>query len=275
MLLGLEAPTVRPAFDVRAVAAVVGLDGEVALGIDTDGPWNRQQRERVLERQGAEVHVLEQRRGLGLGSALHLAELDVGAEAASLGEDRESRGRVSTELAVLARCVEELERPFDRQFIGERVVGNGRSLFTALEVGAVLSRPNDDHLTVLISSEDDGVDRSGIDLIDVSGDCALEANALGLGARGVVAEVEATEPGQSFFLTTGDGVEVVFHRGGEVVVDEVAEVLLEQRDDGEGDEGGDERRPLLPDVATVLDGGDDAGVGGRSTNAELFHLLDQ
>ena len=64
-------------------------------------------------------------------------------------------------------------------------------------------------------------------------------------------------------------------RGGEAVVDEVGEVVLEEADDSESREGRDEGRALLPDVPAVLDGPDDAGVGRRSADAELLEAPDK
>src|SRR6185436_8636388 len=52
-----------------------------------------------------------------------------------------------------------------------------------------------------------------------------------------VAEVEAAQPLDAPLLARGDAVEVVLHARGELVVDEPAEVLLEQLDDGEREEG--------------------------------------
>ena len=49
-------------------------------------------------------------------------------------------------------------------------------------------------------------------------------------------------------------------------------MLLEEPDDGKGEEGGHESRPLLPDVAAIDDGAHDAGVGRGSTDAELLEL---
>src|SRR5205085_8822814 len=89
-------------------------------------------------------------------------------------------------------------------------------------------------------------------------------------APSAIAEVEAAQPLDAVLVARRDLVEVVLHRGGEVVVDEPAEVLLEQADDGEGEEGGDEGRAPLEDVAAVEDRAEDRGVGGRPTDTELL-----
>ncbi len=93
---------------------------------------------------------------------------------------------------------------------------------------------------------------------------------------GVVrAEVEPAQPVDPGALAVGDVVQVVLDRGGEVVVDQPGEVGLEQPDDRERRPGRHQRRALLPDVAAVLDGLHDRGVGGRAADAELLHRLHQ
>src|SRR5262249_37364968 len=67
----------------------------------------------------------------------------------------------------------------------------------------------------------------------------------------------------------------VLHRGGEVVVDQPPEVLLEQADDGEGEEGRDEGRAPLEDVAAVEDGAENRGVGRGPADAELLERADE
>ena len=90
-----------------------------------------------------------------------------------------------------------------------------------------------------------------------------------------LAEVEALQPRHGLGLAARDAVEVVLHPGGEVVVDEPPEVLLQQVDHGEGEEGRHEGRALLEDVAAVEDGADDRGVRRRAADLALFELLDQ
>src|ERR687888_533365 len=71
----------------------------------------------------------------------------------------------------------------------------------------------------------------------------------------------------------GDAIEVVLHTGRELVVDEVAEVRLEQAHDRERDERRDERRPLLEDVAAVEDRAEDRRVRRRPADAEILERL--
>ena len=90
-----------------------------------------------------------------------------------------------------------------------------------------------------------------------------------------VAEVERVEPLLGFALAARDGVERLFHRGGEVVVDEVREVTFEQLHLRERLPRGDERGALLEHVVAGEDRLDHRHVGGRSTDAALFELLHQ
>src|SRR6266516_6277330 len=89
------------------------------------------------------------------------------------------------------------------------------------------------------------------------------------------AEVEAAQPDDALLLAGCDPVEVVFHPRGEVVVDEAAEVLLEQADDRERDKRRDERRSLLEHVAALEDRAQDRGVRRRPADAELLERLDE
>jgi hypothetical protein len=74
------------------------------------------------------------------------------------------------------------------------------------------------------------------------------------------AEIEVAEPVDPLLLPGCDSVEIVLHLRRERVVDEPAEVLLEQARDGEGEERRHERGPALEHVAAVEDRADDRGV---------------
>ena len=71
----------------------------------------------------------------------------------------------------------------------------------------------------------------------------------------------------------GDLVEVVLHPRRELVVDELREVLLEQLDDGEGEELRHERLALLAHVAAVEDRPHDRRVRRRTADAALLERL--
>ncbi len=94
---------------------------------------------------------------------------------------------------------------------------------------------------------------------------------LALGAT----EVEVVQPRNGFALTTGDGVEFILHPGGEVIVDEIREVVLEQMDHRDGGESRNQGLTLVPDIAAILDRLDDGGVGRWSADAARLEFLDQ
>ena len=94
-------------------------------------------------------------------------------------------------------------------------------------------------------------------------------------AVAVGAEVEPAQPRHPAGLAAGDLVERLLHPGGELVVDQVGEVPLQQVDDGEGEERGHQRGALLEHVAAVQDRADDRGVGRRPADLPVFQLLDQ
>ena len=146
---------------------------------------------------------------------------------------------------VALRCGQQLDRLVDRQLVRRQVVGNAGGVFAALHVRAVLARLDDDQFTSVVEPERERVDLGRVDLVEVLLDEALQAAqrivaGAGLGgdrlavAVAGVAEVEALEPLILGPVTAGDRIEVFVDRGGEVVVDQRVEVLLEQSDDGEG-----------------------------------------
>src|SRR5207249_8350779 len=133
-----------------------------------------------------------------------------------------------------------------------------RALTVALEVRPVAADAEDDPV-----AEFDRVDLACVDRAEI-GDEIVEA------AVAVVAVVEAMQPLVAVLVAGRDAVEVVLHARREPVVDEPAEVLLEQVDDGEGEERRHERGALLEDIATVEDRADDRGVRRRAADAELL-----
>ena len=88
-----------------------------------------------------------------------------------------------------------------------------------------------------------------------------------------VPEVEGVQPLLGFALAARDDVERLFHRRGEAVVDEVAEVPLEQVRDRERGPRGHERGALAPHVAARLDRLDHRRVRRRAADAALLELL--
>ena len=181
-------------------------------------------------------------------------------------------GRVDAELAaVVGGAGEELAGLVHGQLVGGEVGRDvGALALGVLQVGAVAPHPQGDALADL-----NGVDGAGVDLAEVvhqtleplgaqRGDRGLELTRgrLGgglLGTGAALTVVEAPQPGDPVLLAGGDPVQVALHGGGEVVVDELGEVLLQQPGDGEGEPGGHQGLAAVVDVAAVGDGGH----GGR------------
>jgi len=158
--------------------------------------------------------------------------------------------------------------PLHGELVGRQVVGHGGLVVAPLDVGPELAHPGHDLASLGVVTDGDGVDGLGVDGLEPLADHGLEPGL-------TVAEVEAGQPGERLLLARRDAVEVVFHTGGEGVVDQIGEMNLEQADHSEGGERRHEGGALLPDVAAVLDGGDDRGVGGRSADAHLLEGLDE
>ncbi len=114
--------------------------------------------------------------------------------------------------------------------------------------------------------------------VDVGGHRLVGAHALlALGHGELLLElgVEGIEQRLPVALALGHLVEAVLHARGEGVVHQVRERLLEPLGDDVAELLGVEAPVLQPDVAAVLDGGDDRGVGGGPADAPLLQLLDQ
>ena len=71
-------------------------------------------------------------------------------------------------------------------------------------------------------------------------------------------------------LATADRVEIVFHFGCEVVIDQLRQMDFEQLRHGERGPRGHQRVPFLHDVLTRQNRVDNRGVGTRATDAHLF-----
>lgn len=116
--------------------------------------------------------------------------------------------------------------------------------------------------------------------------------------------VEGAQHGGQLLFAFCYLVELVLHLGGEVIVHDLREVLLQEVVDHDADVGGDEFAPLrsghfclglsgdgvvlecvygigalgaglvaLDHVLALLDGGDEGGVGRRTSDAQLFQFV--
>ncbi len=263
LLFGLQGAAVVTLLDVRAIAPVLhryGLAVQVA-----QGPGQRQQAQRVVQGDAVQVHRLQQRGGAGLVLRALLELLGhVGAEAAGLGHDRPAAGRVGAEDLLPAGPRQQLLRELRGQLVRRGALGHVGPLAVALQVGAVPADPHDD----VRAGQRERAHAAGVDVGQVADELLEPLLALR-------AEVEPGQPRHPLGVALGDVVERVLHLGREVVVDELGEVLLQQRHHREGGERRDQRGALLEQVAAVEVGADHRHVGRRTADLAVFQLLDQ
>jgi hypothetical protein len=89
---------------------------------------------------------------------------------------------------------------------------------------------------MLVVEQDDGVDLPGVDTLKVHPHKLFQPAGPRDRVRDTVlpTEVEVVQPVGAVFAAGGDLIEFILHRGGEVVVNQPAEVLLKQSGHGEG-----------------------------------------
>ncbi len=212
--------------------------------------------------------------GLGsgdvLGGGLGLEFGDVRTESAVLRHNLLAGLRVDADHAVTDNGgLDEFLGLGGGQFIGSEVLRNvdatrGLGVVTRrLEVGAVLADTQGDAF-----GDGDRVDIARVDLTEVVDDGTQAA-------VGLVTEIEALQPLHTVGFSPGDAVEVGLHVGGELVLDQVGEVLLEQAHHGERDPVGDQRGSARGDIPAVDDRGDRRGEGRGSTDTQLFESFDE
>ena len=106
----------------------------------------------------------------------------------------------------------------------------------------------------------------------------LPGNRLGRldeGLKTVRALEEAPKEGQFVLARRGNLVEPLLHVLGKIIVDELAEGILQVLADTVADKGWHQSPVLLLDIGTVKQRLDDGGVGARTTDTPVLHLLDQ
>ena len=162
LLFGGQRARVGAALQVWAVAAVLRGDLLAVGRVDADDPRQRQQPQRVLERDRLQVHRPQQRAGARLGPGRLLALLgrrasslgllgrlgqhlgDVRPVAAVLGDDLVAGLRVDAERAALLRCGESLFGQLEGQLVrGQLVVEVGPlrlELTVVVRIGTMRSR---------------------------------------------------------------------------------------------------------------------------------------
>ena len=200
--------------------------------------------------------------------------------AAVLGDDLVPGLRIHAQTSSLLRRGEKAFGQFDGQLVGRQIVAEvgplrgGQTVVTgdhALQVRTVLADPHIDRAALLVSKQLDGVDLPGVDLLQVDTHQLLQAT----GPRDrpldtvLAAEVEVVEPVGALLQATGNRVEFVLHRSGEVVVDQSPEVLLQQADNSERDPRRHQRAALLVDVPAILDCLDDRRIRRRPADSQI------
>ena len=194
-------------------------------------------------------------------------------------------GRIDAELAaVIGGALEQLTGLGHGELIGGDVGGHvGPLALVILQVGPVTPHSQSDALADL-----DGVDGPGVDLAQVLHqglETLLDVRLYGIGGPDVGApdrerlralpEVEAGEPVDPILLSGGDAVEVGLHGSGEVVVDQLGEVLLQQAGDREGEPGGHEGLAAVLHISAVRDRGHGGRIGRGTADLALLQGLDQ
>ena len=142
------------------------------------------------------------------------------------------------------------------------------------EIGAVASRAHRDRVSVGGHSEVQGVNGREVELVGRVRH-VVETPLGKLGRRAGVAEIEPPQPRLEVLAPVSDLVELVLHRGRELVVDQVGEVGLEQVHDRECPKGRHQGLALLPDVPAALDRLHHRGVGRRPADSQVFEFLNQ
>ena len=181
--------------------------------------------------------------------------------------------RVDAELAVLAALgLDEFGGLGRSQLVGSQIIGHrdplrvfSLRLGRDLEVGSVAA---DTQVHAL--ADGDGVDLSGVDVAEVVDDRLETFTILVL-----IAEVETGQPVVAVLFAHGDPVEFGFEIGGERIVDQSGEVLLEQPHDRERQPAGHEGIAASEHISAVLDDRDGGRIGRGPPDAELLELLDQ
>ena len=234
-------------------------------------PWLGEELQRLVESNGVDGHRFEQRRRLRFRVRVRvtLAQLHIGAESAVPNEHGQARLGVVAERTIIGRSLEELGRLLDAELIDGEIVGDGSPIFTASEIRPILPTAGDDLGTIGIGAHGERVHRPGIDRFERLVRHEIAQTSL------AVTEIELLQPGNRVGLAAGDGIEILLHAGGEVVVHIVPEIALEETHDGERAQRRHESGALFSHVSAVLDGGDDRGVGRRATDTQLFESLDQ
>ena len=242
------------------------------LGVRTHFPRQREQPQRVFERDGVRAHRFQQTGRARLGSLaaserVFLFGEDLGhiwAEASRLHLHQPARLGGNAKFTIAAG-VQQLAYPQRSQLIGGDVVGEAHPPFALLQEGSVLAHP---HHHVGVGNGESGV-VAGVDLAK-PGHQRMQPGKLALVT---FAEVEAAQHGGALLFTIGDEVKHFLHARGEIEIDEIAEMVLKQPDHREAQPRGHQSGAPLERIPAIDQGAGDVGEGGRTTDPALFEVL--
>ncbi len=270
MVRGFEADIFAGVDHIGAEATHTGLDRCAVLRVFAQGAGQTEQLEGQGQIHVRHFHALEQAGPFGLGLALGvviLSQLDIRSVGADLDQDVQPGLRVlAHDLGTVRFLGEQGFHQFGVQIRRGDVCGQAGgdpvAIFAPSDEGAKLA---DAHLCGQIGKVNPaGV--SGLDAVFLLLDPVFQP---------IFAQIKGPQELQPPLLPGGDVVQLLLHLRGEAEVHQVAEMLFQQHRGGEGGEGGDQLFALLEDVAPLLDGVDDGGVGAGSANAFGFQRLDQ
>ena len=289
LILTGKGPRIAALLQVRAVATVLRSDDFTVGGINTDLTRKREQRKCILQRDGRQIHRLEQRgrarfcrsllsrllRGLPVFRSFRFLGFfgqnfrHVGTVAAVLCNQHVSACGIDTQLAsIICSKRKEFRDLLFGQFIGCDL---GRHICARpiglLQVGSVAADSQGDAISHI-----NGVHRASIDIVSQGFNLELQAVSVALT---VCTEVEGAQELVAIFVSRSDPVQIVFHRCRKVVVSQVRQVLFHQSRNREGKPGGNQVLSPVGDVAAIADGLNRCCIGRGATNSELFHGLHQ
>ena len=113
---------------------------------------------------------------------------------------------------------------------GGVLLGNARPPIALLQERPVAADAHEDLRLPLGLADEHAADVAGLDLVGLARDQVLQPLL-------ILAKIEVREVLEGIELAAADGVELVFHLGGELVVDQVRQMRFEQLRNGEGRPG--------------------------------------
>ena len=170
-------------------------------------------------------------------------------------------------LGLLLEQLGAADRAGHARVLGERL---GVLAFRIARAGEELAETAvfDDHVAAAALADDVGHLVGDLDALFVE-------VLLGLLQLAGEAVVKAAQHGAVIGPAVLDLVELILHRGGELDVDDVVELVDHQVGDGDAEARRAQAAPVLDDVFAVEDDRDGRGIGARPADAALLHRPDQ